>query len=97
MADGVFRPQSDDEFQEWQQGHPHGYIINAPKSGDGEMMWHQSQCMHIYGDYEDFGSYLHRDKLCADNPAALAVWAKQRSNPLTYCQTCQAEWAKRAQ
>lgn len=87
-------PESDDAFQSWQRENPSGYIINAPASGTGEMMWRQSQCMHLYGEYEGFGSYLHKTKVCATNPADLALWAKGRPNPLTYCQTCQAEWAK---
>ena len=95
MSDAVYRPESDDAFQTWQREHPDGYVINAPKTGDGAMMWHQSRCMHIYGDYEDFGSYMHKIKACATNPGELARWVKARPNPLTYCQTCQAEWAKR--
>lgn len=49
MSKPVF-PLSDDDFQSWQKQHPDGYIINAPKTGNSEMMWHQAQCMHIYGE-----------------------------------------------
>jgi hypothetical protein len=38
---------------------------------------------------------MNKIKACATNPGELALWAKQRPNPLSYCQTCQADWAKR--
>lgn len=94
MGDSVFILKTDRNFEDWQREHPDGYVINAAETTDGEMMWHQSKCWHMYGDNGPF-TYMNRDKICATNPAALALWAKERSNPLTYCQTCQAEWAKR--
>jgi len=94
MGDRVYIPKTDADFEDWQREHPDGYVINAAETTDGEMMWHQSKCWHMYGA-NGLSTYMNRDKICATNPASLALWAKERSNPLTYCQTCQAEWAKR--
>ena len=76
-------PETDEAFQQWRREHPAGYIINAPRAGEGEMLWNQSQCPHLYGKYEDFGSYIRKTKACATNPAELALWATLRPNPLT--------------
>jgi hypothetical protein len=94
-ADAVYIPEAERTYAEWLKNHKDGYVINAPKSGTQEMVWHQADCEHIQV-YEDAASVKGaRMKVCSMNPGALAVWAMSHGRDLHYCQTCQDNWAKK--
>jgi hypothetical protein len=63
------------------------------------MMWYRADCSTIdpqYSSSEPPFRYVSGDtmKACSANPAALAVWAKGRTEPLAYCQICYDTWQK---
>lgn len=91
----VYQPETEGEYTAWVTQHKHdGYVINAHKTGAAPMYWHRADCGHIRPD----GStpFIERDyfKACALDPGALAVWAKQRPEPLNYCKDCAWKWDK---
>lgn len=96
-------PDSEDRYRDWVQRYPHGFIINAYREPAGKthnaMMWHRADCDHIdpkFAVSEPPFRYVtsYMLKACSANPAALAVWAKSREEPLTYCPDCYWKWQK---
>lgn len=94
LGTAVYEPETNSAYTLWVQQHPHGYVINAHKTGAVPMYWHRADCGHIQPD----GStpFIGRDyiKACALDPGALAVWAKVRHESLNYCKGCQWKWDK---
>ena len=91
-------PTTEEAYTAWVATHPHGFVINAWKVPDNKpsnarsMMWHRADCSHI--EPGEGIPYVTRDtmKVCATDPGPLAVWAKNRSEPLEYCKDCQQKW-----
>jgi hypothetical protein len=90
----VVVPASEEAYRDWVQQNPQGFVINAWKApGDRKdhvMMWHRAGCDHIDPQYSSEippFRYVASEKLkaCSTNPAALAIWAKDRPEPLTSC------------
>lgn len=97
----VTLPRTEAEYREWVEAHPHGFIINAWRvpgdRADNAMRWHQVGCSHIdphFATETPPFSYVSSERLkaCSTNPAALAIWAKTRSEPLLYCEECLKAW-----
>jgi hypothetical protein len=90
----VYLPEREARYAAWLHEHPHGFVINAPKSGAQPMFWHRADCDTIQ-PYEDTrlveGDYI---KACSLDPGALAVWAVSRDRRLNYCQACRDRWLK---
>jgi len=83
-------PQTEAEYAAWVQQHPHGYIVNAPKHGNDNMMWHRASCSYIVPYANQRSVEGDQLKACSTHAGALAVWAKRRSDSegLEYCQEC---------
>lgn len=105
IASLVELPETEDAYSAWIQRFPHGFVINAWKDASNKptgtrfLTWHRADCGHIdpkYASSKPPFRYVSGDtmKACSANPAALAVWAKGRTEPLTYCQTCYDTWQK---
>jgi hypothetical protein len=95
----VVVPASEEAYHDWVQQNPQGFVINAWKAPgdrkDNAMMWHRAGCDHIdprYSTEDPPFRYVTSDmlKACSTNPAALAIWAKDRREPLTRC-VCMAD------
>ncbi len=85
---------SEDAYHDWVQQNPQGFVINAWKAPGGRtnnaMVWLRAGCDHIDPRYSSEippFRYVASEKLkaCSMNPAALAIWAKERPEPLTSC------------
>ncbi|HEV2457377.1 MAG TPA: hypothetical protein VGS80_03360 [Ktedonobacterales bacterium] len=98
-------PETEEAYCAWVQRFPQGFVINAwkvvsDKPEDARsMMWHRADCSHIHPKYacsKPPFRYVSGDtmKACSAHPAALAIWAQGRSEPLTYGKDCYYAWQK---
>jgi hypothetical protein len=92
MSEEIVMPVTDADYEAWIRAHPHGYVINIPKSEGGVMYWRRADCDHIRPDGTLRFVEGQRIKACSLDPGALASWVKQQPQPLNYCITCRDKW-----
>lgn len=93
-------PDTEEAFSAWRRRFPSGFVINAWKRSDNKpdstrsITWHRADCEHLGSGGTE--RYVTGDtmKACSTNAAALAIWARSRSEPLTYCTDCHRAWLK---
>ena len=66
--------------------------LAAGRPGPESLGRHRADCDHIDPDWPARFVTGDRLKACSTHPAALAIWAKPRSEPLTYCLGCYHRW-----
>ncbi|MGI8587454.1 MAG: hypothetical protein ACR2M0_07155 [Chloroflexia bacterium] len=75
-------------YTAWAEGHPAGFVINAPQRGRGQMMLHRAHCTHIQSAPGWLAVTTAKHKICGEDPNELEAWAAERSVPLDYCRSC---------
>lgn len=88
----IIQPATDAEYAAWTKANPGGHILNVPRFGNADVLWHEVGCSTILANGNTpfvEGAYY---KLCSLNPGALAEAAKKLPNPLRYCTFCRNRW-----
>ena len=95
----IYKPATDDEYTQWVQLNPCGWVINAPRSQNSTapLFWHRADCGHIEPSANYHAVEGKRDKICSLDQGALIAWAffhVQKQQCLHFCTSCREELAK---
>jgi hypothetical protein len=76
-------------YLRWVEANPHGFVINAPKSGSGfPYMLHKATCGSITTSKQTNYTTTDFKKICSLNREELVVWGDNDSDDFRLCALC---------
>ena len=77
-------PRTDEEYYQWCEANPDGFVINSPRRWPPSyMMLHRVGCLHIATTHEEDGAFTQRayTKICASDIDSLREWTRHHGRP----------------
>lgn len=82
----VFRDALDD-YQEWSEQNPDGYVLNV-RGGGSLPMLHRTTCDHVFPAKPEYGDFTKKPKVCSTDRQEVERWASDHGQTVVLCSNC---------
>lgn len=80
--------QHEEDYTQWVQDNPTGFVLNAPRSGRTPLVLHQADCHHIKPATGWNYASNTQIKVCASDRREVEAWAREQGGIIRDCPDC---------